>query len=426
VRLGADAARFERELRAIVHAALEAVSPSRCLAPAVLPRPRGRVWLTGAGKAAASMAAAYLAADPGPISGAVVVPYGHGLLPGEELPGVDVLEAAHPVPDAGALRAAERLLSIAAGAAEDDRLVFLVSGGASALLESPRAGLALDDIQAVNHELLRCGAPIHEINAVRRRLSRIKGGGLARAATRAEVQVLAISDVPGDLIADIGSGPCSRDAGSDADALDVLRRYDCRVPERVTKTLGEDAFASPADENPARISEYLIACADDALAAAGRAANELGYRARLLDSDIDRRADRLAEEQARLVAAELNNGQPLALISGGETTVSLPHDSGRGGRNTTYLLALMRALRGLSGVHALAIDTDGVDGNGDHAGAWFVDLHWERAAERGLEIDRFLVDANSYAFFDELGTLIRIGPTRTNVNDLRVILVRRG
>ena len=373
------------------------------------------------------MAAAYLAADPGPISGAIVVPDGHGLLPGETLPGVEVLEAAHPVPDARAITAAERLLSIAAAATADDRVVFLVSGGASALLEAPCAGLSLEDIQAVNRELLRCGASIHEINRVRRRLSRIKGGGLARAAIPAEVQVLAISDVPGDRIADIGSGPCSPDPAGDSDALDVLRRYHCRVPDAVMELLGRGQSSSASAESfPARVTECLIACADDALAAAGRAAQALGYRARLLGSDIDQPAVSLAGDHARLAADELADGQAVALISGGETTVSLPHNAGQGGRNTTYLLALMRALRGRSGIHALAADTDGIDGDGDHAGAWFVDAHWEQAAALGLDADRCLAAADSYRFFNELGTLIRSGPTRTNVNDLRVILVRPG
>jgi hydroxypyruvate reductase len=372
------------------------------------------------------MAVAYLAEDPGPVSGAVVVPYGHGLSPGEALPGIEVLEAAHPVPDAGALAAAERMLAIAARAESGDRMVFLVSGGASALLEAPRRGLSLDDIQAVNREILRCGASIREINTVRRRLSRIKGGGLARAAAAAEVQVLAISDVPGDRVADIGSGPCSPDPCGDADALEVLRRYGCRVPPAVADLLSRNASPSPGGEVFSSVSEQLVACADDALAAAGRAAGALGYQPRLLGADIDQSAALLARDHARLACAELAGGQPLALISGGETTVSVPANAGRGGRNTTYLLTLMRLLEGRAGVHALAIDTDGLDGAGDHAGAWFTDSHWARATEIGLDADRCLAEADSYAFFDALGTLIRLGPTRTNVNDLRVILLRPG
>jgi len=371
------------------------------------------------------MAQAYLAADPGPIEGAVVVPYAHGLSPRDSLPGIDVLEAAHPVPDAGALLAAERLLCIANGASAGDRVVFLVSGGASALLEAPRSGLSLDDIQAVNRELLGCGASILEINTVRRRLSRIKGGGLARAASPAEVQVLAISDVPGDRIADIGSGPCSPDPCTDAAALEVLRRYECRVPDAVTELLarpatgGDTSLYSPVTEN-------LIACADDALGAAGEAASMLGYRPRLLGSDTDRPATGLAEEHARLVATAIAQAQPVALISGGETTVNLPRRTGRGGRNTTYLLALMRALGGLPGIQAMAADTDGIDGNGDHAGAWFAEPHWQIAQTLGLDAELALAAADSYGFFERLGTLIRTGPTRTNVNDLRVILVKPG
>lgn len=371
------------------------------------------------------MAAAYIAADPEPVSGAVVVPYGHGLPP-RLLPDIELLEAAHPVPDAGAMAAGERMLSIAARAESDDRLVFLVSGGASALLEAPRAGVSLEDIQAVNRELLRCGASIRQINTVRRRLSRIKGGGLARAAMPAEVQVLAISDVPGDRVADIGSGPCSPDPAGDADALELLRRYDCRVPESVTGLLAGGASSAPSADFYARVTERLIARADDALAAAARAAEQLGYRVRLLGSDIDEAAERLGAEHARLAAAARAGGGPVALISGGETTVSLPRDAGRGGRNTTYLLALMRTLGGLAGIHALSVDTDGIDGDGDHAGAWFAAAHWARAQYLGLDADRFLEAADSYAYFDELGTLIRSGPTRTNVNDLRVILVNPG
>ncbi len=407
---------------------MTAVSPKSCLPAYMQAPPRGKLWLAGAGKAAASMAEAYVEAAAVECRGLVVVPYGHGLPNGKLLPGVEVMEAAHPLPDQAALEAGRRIMALAEQAQAGDRLVFLISGGASALLEVPQQGLGLADIQAINRCLLSSGASISEINAVRRKLSRLKGGGITRAAAPADVELLAISDVPGDRLADIGSGPCSPDPVSVAQARNVLGKYACRPSLPVTKLLAElESAVPPGDEVPfGRLSASIIARSRDALAAAAAVASAAGYRPLLLGDDIDAPAEQLACQHAQLVREKRAAGHRVALISGGETTQKLPAHPGRGGRNSSYLLRLLLELGGCPGVLALAADTDGIDGSGEHAGAWFDHRSWRRALDRQLDAEALLSAADSYAFFAGLDQLLITGPTRTNVNDFRVILIDAG
>ncbi len=414
-------------LRALWDVGIGAVAPELRTGEFILPPPQGRTLLVGAGKAAASMAAAYCAQAPAPAEGLIVVPYGHRV-GSQDLPAsIECLEAAHPVPDEVAVEAGRRVLDLAHRAAVEDRLIFLVSGGASALLESPVAGISLADIQTLTRQLLRSGATISEINAVRRQLSSIKGGGLAVAAAPAEIQLLAISDVPGDVLADIGSGPCSPDPGGVAAARAVVRRYHCRLPVNVRRLLFSSKGESRRDgAEPFVTHASIMACADDALAAVASAVEARGFRPLVLGSAINSPATDLAREHASLVRSHQGMGQRIAIISGGETTVAVPSNAGRGGRNTTYLLRLLMDLRGLDGVAALAADTDGIDGQGDHAGAWFLPASYQRAQHLGLDGEAMLARAGSAVFFDALKQLLITGPTLTNVNDLRIILVNTG
>ncbi len=407
---------------------MAAVSPKSCLPAYMQAPPRGKLWLTGAGKAAASMAEAYVEASPVECRGVVVVPYGHGLPNGKLLPGVEVMEAAHPLPDHAALEAGQRILALAEQAQAGDRLVFLISGGASALLEVPQQGLGLADIQSINRCLLSSGASIGEINAVRRKLSRLKGGGIARAAAPADVELLAISDVPGDRLADIGSGPCSPDPCSVAEARAVLDKYACRPSQPVIKLLAQIESAVPAGHAApsGRLTASIIARSRDALASAAAVASAAGYQPLLLGDDIDAPAEQLARQHARLVREKRAAGQRVALISGGETTQKLPAHPGRGGRNSSYLLRLLLELGDCPGVLAMAADTDGIDGSGDHAGAWIDNKSWRQARENRLDAETMLSVADSYTFFAGLNQLLITGPTRTNVNDFRVILIDAG
>ena len=382
----------------------------------------------GAGKAAAMMADALVARYPDAV-GCVVVPYGHGLPDGRRRTGqVDVIEAAHPVPDDGALQAGQRLLDIARSAGPDDRFVFLVSGGASALLEVPRPGIGLAEIQALNRCLLASGEDIRAINAVRRKLSLIKGGGLALAAAPAEILVLAVSDVPGDRLADIGSGPCSPDPTTQAEARATLARAGCALPSGLVALLDDPAKGPPPAGHPAfrAVQARIIARSDDAQRAVAGAAQAAGFTPLLLGSSINEPGEELARAHAARVRQRRSSRQPLALISGGETTVRLPPTPGLGGRNTTYLLRLALELAGADRIFALAADTDGIDGTGGHAGGWIGPDTLARGKVKGLDAEALLAQGDSYRFLAELGQLLVTGPTRTNVNDLRIILTDAG
>jgi glycerate 2-kinase len=408
----------------IFRAGVDAADPAHCL-PGFLPttRPAGRTVVIGAGKAAASMAAAvaahHVAHGLGPVSGAVVTRYGHGLRPGEEAPGIEVLEAGHPVPDAASVAAGARILEVARSSAPDDRCIVLLSGGASALLVQPATGLCLADKQGITRRLLASGAAIGEINTVRRKLSALKGGGLARQIRAGEILLLAISDVPGDVLADIGSGPLSPDPASRADARAILDRYGIAPPPAVARVLA--APEVPAAAFP-HVTGHVVASSATAVDAAARAAVAAGWPVRVLPP-----ADGPALDAARAHAAVIRElraaGQRAALISGGETTVRVTREDGRGGRNGEFLLALALELGSGAGVQALAADTDGLDGTGDNAGALLTPDTLERAAIGGEDAAGQLAAQRSHAFFAALGDLLITGPTRTNVNDLRIALV---
>lgn len=413
-------------LRAMFDAAIDAARPATCLRPFLqaLQPPKGRTVVVGAGKAAAAMAQAIEGQWPHPVSGLVVTRYGHGAL----LRQIELVEAAHPVPDAAGREAAGRVLQAVQGLTEDDLVIALISGGGSALLALPAPGLSLEDKQAVNRALLKSGAPISAMNVVRKHLSAIKGGRLAAAAAPARVVAYAISDVPGDDLSIIASGPTVPDPSTYADALDLLARYAIEPPASVLKHLRDGANGTiaetpkPGDAIFSRARTEIVATPMRSLDAAARLAREAGYQVKILGDAIEGEAREVAAEHAQLALDAKRQGRRLAIISGGETTVTV-RGQGRGGRNCEYLLALALALEGAEDIWAVAGDTDGIDGLEDNAGAIVTPHILSRAAKRSLDA-RALLDANdSYRLFQTLDYLIVTGPTRTNVNDFRAILV---
>jgi hydroxypyruvate reductase len=400
------------------------------IVPAHLPRPpRGRTLVVGAGKAAGAMAAAVEAGWPAaaPLGGVVITRYGHGV-PTQR---IDVVEAGHPVPDDAGERAAQRILDDTRGLGPEDLLIALVSGGGSALLSLPVEGIEMADLKAATRELLRCGAKIEEINTVRKHLSRIQGGRLA-AACRAPVLALVISDVTGDDPTHIASGPCAPDPTTYADALAILARHECRVPPAVMEALqrgtrGERAeTVKPGDPALARTENRVIATAQQSLRAAADVFRGQGILPVILGDSVTGEAREVAKVYGALARQVRAHGEPfrppVALISGGECTVTV-RGKGRGGRCAEFLLALTLDLGGAPGIHALACDTDGIDGSEDNAGAAAAPDSLARAAALGLRGDRMLEDNDGYGFFSALGDLVVTGPTRTNVNDYRAILV---
>jgi hydroxypyruvate reductase len=412
-------------LRAAFDAAVRAAHPAQCLPPFVPEPARGRTIVVGFGKAAVSMARTLCDHHAGPLAGLVVTRYGHGLRDGETLPGIEVLEAGHPVPDAASVAAAERILGLLRGLSPDDQVIALVSGGGSALLALPAAGITLVDKQALARQLLASGATIAEINGVRKKLSAVKGGRLAQAAAPARVIVLAISDVPGDHIGDIASGPFSPDATTCAEALAVLDRYGCRASESLRRFLLDPAHETPKPGDPAfaRVQARLCARSADALAAAAAVMSQAGFQPVLMDDRVNVPARALAAEHARRAREYAAAGAQVALITGGETTVAVRNPAGRGGRNTEYLLTLALALDGSPGIWALAADTDGIDGTEDNAGALLTPDSLGRAAGHGIDPTGLLADNRGWDFFAPLGDLLVTGPTGTNVNDLRIVIV---
>ncbi|HSW11811.1 MAG TPA: glycerate kinase [Solimonas sp.] len=413
-------------LRQMFDAAVAAAQPDRVLPPQLPPPPRGRTVVVGAGKAAAAMARALERHWPGPLSGLVVTRYDHAV-PCDR---IEIAEAAHPVPDAAGEQAARRILQCVQGLGADDLVICLISGGGSALLSLPAAGLTLADKQAVNRALLASGATIREINTVRKQLSAIKGGRLALACAPAAVLTLLISDVPGDDPADIASGPTVADPGCAADALAVLQRYRIAVPAAVLEHLRRGAGETPKPGDPrlARSEVRMLATPWQSLEAAAAVARAAGITPLILGDALEGESRELARTQAGRVRQVLQQGQPLpapcVLLSGGETTVTL-RGRGRGGRNAEFALALAVALDGEAGVHAIACDTDGIDGSEDNAGAVIGPDTLARAAAAGLDAAAMLDDNDAWGFFDKLGDLVMTGPTLTNVNDFRAILISR-
>ncbi len=408
-------------------AAVAAVSPAKCLPPHLPAPPRGRTIIVGGGKAAAAMAKAVEEHWRGPLSGLVVTRYGHGV-PCER---IEVVEAAHPVPDAAGRKAASHILDAVKGLGPDDLVLCLISGGGSALLAAPAAGLTLEDKQGVNRALLKSGANITEMNCVRKHLSAIKGGRLAAAASPARVVTLAISDVPGDDPSVIASGPTVPDPTTFADALAVLAKYGIDEPHAVIEHLraGKDETPKPGDPRFARNEVITLATAQDALRAAADVARTAGVAPVILGDSIEGEARDVAAVHAGIARQVARFGglaePPCALLSGGETTVTV-RGSGRGGRNAEFLLALAVALDGHPGIAAIAADTDGIDGSEDNAGGLLAADSLARAAAKHVNAKHRLAANDGYGFFSALGDLVVTGPTRTNVNDFRAILIRPG
>lgn len=411
-------------LASMFQAAIEAAQPHRCI-PEHLPEPpKGRLVIIGAGKASAAMAQAVEQHWPGELSGLVVTRYGYGV-PCER---IEIVEAAHPVPDAAGLAAAQRILDRVGGLTADDTVLCLISGGGSALLALPLDGISLEDKQAVNRALLASGATISEMNCVRRHLSKVKGGRLAAACHPARVVTLLISDVPGDNPCDIASGPTVGDPTTCADALAIVRRYGIVLPDSVRRVLesGEGESIKPDDPRLANAVTRIVAAPQMALARAAEVAAQAGIAAHVLSDSIEgeaRDVGKVLAALARQVARhDLPFDTPCVLISGGETTVTV-RGAGRGGRNVEFLLSLGIALDGEPGVYALAGDTDGVDGQEEIAGAFLAPDSLARAWKHGLR-PRECLDANDgHGFFGTLGDAVITGPTLTNVNDFRAILI---
>ncbi len=429
----------QQTLMSLFETALSAVNPLTCLPPHLpsissLPAD-GKLIVIGAGKAAGAMAQAAWAHYGSRIThGCVVTRYGHGADAGC----IEVIEAAHPVPDAAGEQAANRILDCVADLSDKDTVIALMSGGASALLARPAAGLTLADKQGINRALLKSGATIHEMNTVRKHLSGIKGGRLAQACMPARLMTFVISDVPSDDPSTVGSGPTLVNHSTAQDALAILMRYGIDAPPSVMQHLQSAACATPVfdDAQRARMSVKVIATARTALQAAANRARAMGLNVWLLSDNIEGQARDIGCMHAAL-ALETARGEgpltaPCVLLSGGETTVTVK-GNGRGGRNAEFLLGFADAL-GKSGIahagasispsiSALACDTDGIDGVEDNAGAWFETGDMQRAAHLNLRTTVFLDNNDAWTYFNALGRLIKTGPTRTNVNDFRAVLV---
>lgn len=416
-----DARQFLEDL---FRAAVAAADPAACLPRHLPPPPPGRTLVVGAGKAAAAMARAVEDHWPGELSGLVVTRYGHGV----PCRRIEVVEAAHPVPDEAGRAAAARILAAVQGLTSDDLVIVLISGGGSALLALPFEGVTLADKQQVSRALLRSGAGIGEMNCVRKHLSAIKGGRLAAAAYPARMLTLVISDVPGDDPAVVASGPTVADPTTCADALAILEKYRIAVPPTLEALLvsGVSETPKPDDLRLVHCETRVIATAQASLAAAAEAARAAGVEALVLGDAIEGEAREVAKVMAGMARSCVLHAEPVrppcVLISGGETTVTV-RGHGRGGRNAEFLLALALALDGHPGIHALAGDTDGIDGSEDNAGAILTDDTLARARAAGLDAKARLADNDGYGFFAALGDLVVTGPTRTNVNDFRAILI---
>ena len=419
-------------LRALFDAAIARAVPGAGLA-AFLPKPpKGRTLVLGAGKAGGSMAAAVAGLWPADaaLSGLVVTRYDYVPQAYKDTPGrIEVVEAAHPVPDEAGRRAARRIADLAQGLTADDLVLFLVSGGASALLALPAEGLTLDEKQAVNKALLKSGAAIDEMNCVRKHLSAIKGGRLAARCAPARVVTLLISDVPGDSPQVIGSGPTVPDSTTCADALRILKRYGIEIPAAARHGLESGAYETPkpGDSCFAGHEVHMVSTPRQSLDAAAALAREAGIAAHVLSDEIEGESRDVGKVHAALARYVARHGQPFSkpcvVLSGGETTVTVAAKGGRGGRGSEFLLSAAIALQGEAGVHVLAGDTDGIDGVEDNAGAVVTPDTLARAAGLGLKAQEFLDRNDAYNFFEPLGDLVVTGPTFTNVNDFRAMLI---
>ncbi|MCR8547136.1 glycerate kinase [Salipiger sp. P9] len=412
-------------LTGLFEAAVAAADPELALRSALPARPRGRTVVIGLGKGAAQLAAAFERLWDGPVEGVVVTRYGYAT-PCRSL---RVMEAAHPVPDAAGLEASAALFDAVSGLTEEDLVVALVCGGGSALLPAPPEGLTLEDEQALNTALLASGAPIGVMNAIRKHASRIKGGRLAAACAPAKVVSLIVSDVPGDDPAQVASGPTVPDSVDAAAALGMIDAWNIALPERVLAHIRSAASAAPAPEDPrfAGNEVHVVASARLSLEAAARAAEAAGVPAAILSDAIEGEARDVGLVHAAIAREVVARGRPFAapvvLLSGGETTVTLRGAGGRGGRNTEFLLAFVHAIDGVAGISALAADTDGIDGTEDNAGAFADGAMAARLRSGGEDAMTALSRNDAWSAFDRLEALFVPGPTGTNVNDFRAILI---
>jgi len=413
-------------MRRMFDAAVAAAQPSVCLPPHLPPPPKGRTIVIGAGKASAAMARALEDHWKGPLEGLVVTRYGYEV-PCER---IEIVQAAHPVPDEAGLRATERIRSLVQGLTKDDLVIALISGGGSSLLVAPAPGLTLADKQSVNKALLASGATISEMNCVRRHLSAIKGGRLAEACHPARVLTLLISDVPGDHPADIASGPTVADATTRADARAIVERYRIELAPAVRAWLAseESETLKPGDPRLAGHEVRMITSPQIALEAAAAVAREAGLTPFILGDSLEGEARDVGKVLAGITRQVALRGQPVqapcVLLSGGETTVTI-RGQGRGGRNVEFLLSLAIHLDGVAGVHAMAGDTDGVDGAEEIAGAVITPDTLARAWQLGISPRQSLDNNDGHGFFQALGDSVVTGPTLTNVNDFRAIVIER-
>jgi len=426
-----------RFLEHLYHAAVRRALPLHNMGAFLPAAPKGRTLVLGAGKAGGSMAQALEALWPAdaPLQGLVVTRYHHTPPRPEGLKQrIEIAEAAHPVPDAAGLAAAQRILAMAHGLTPDDLVLCLISGGGSALLTLPAEGLSLEDKQRINRALLDCGANIGEMNCVRKHLSRIKGGRLAAACAPARVVTLAISDVPGDDPSVIASGPTVADATSCADAVAILQRYGIEIPGAIMSLLEQGALETPKPGDPLFEGHevHLIATPQQSLQAAADAARAAGLEAHILSDEVEGESREVGKVHAALARAVARRDQPFrkpcVILSGGETTVTIRKlaegvPRGRGGRAGEFCMGLAQALQGQAGVWALAADTDGIDGVEDNAGAFVAPETLSRAQSLGMKLDHYLDRNDAYGYFRQLDDLVITGPTHTNVNDFRAILV---
>ncbi|MGG7581279.1 glycerate kinase [Rhizobium sp. YTUHZ045] len=412
-------------LKSLFDAAVRAADPLTGIKSHLPEKPKGRTVVIGAGKGAAQMARALESAWAGPIEGLVVTRYGYGC----ETRFIEIIEAAHPVPDAAGFAAARRLMETVNRLTEDDLVIALICGGGSALLPAPPEGLTLEDEIALNEMLLASGAPISAMNVVRKHLSTIKGGRLA-AATKARVVSLIVSDIPGDNPSHVASGPTVPDGSTRQEALEIIRQYGLQLPQAALDHLNSPKADAPRPDDPVflRHEHHIIASAGVSLAAAAAEAESQGITPAILSDAIEGESRDVALVHAAIAREILGRNRPFSkpvvLLSGGETTVTLKAKGGKGGRNGEFTLAMALAIDGQDGIAVLAADTDGIDGSEDNAGAFADDGTVKRLRAAGLDPRRLLDGNDSYSAFKAIGDLFETGPTGTNVNDFRAILIR--
>lgn len=411
-------------LTSLFWAAVDAADAFKVMQKYLPKVPKGRTIVVGCGKGAAQMAQAFERIWPGPIEGAVVTRYGFGA----KCQWIEVLEAAHPVPDAAGLEASRRLMELVTGLTRDDLVIALICGGGSALLPAPAEGLTLDDEIAVNKALLACGAPISAMNVIRKCLSKIKGGRLAALAYPAKVVSLIVSDIPGDIVSYVASGPTVPDENTQRDALKLIEQYQLNLPDAVMRHISSEAAAAPHPGDPvfANNEVHVIASAAVSLQAAADEASRQGIEAVILSDAIEGEAQHVAKVHAAIAREVILKNRPfakpVAILSGGETTVTLT-GKGKGGRNSEFLLAFARAIEGVGGISALAADTDGIDGSEDNAGAFADGGSAGRMRSAGIDPAAFARNNDAWTAFNAIDDIFHTGPTGTNVNDFRAILV---